>query len=157
MQPMKITFREVVLYHFQNLSDESVGDGLRREYEDAVDRLMNWLFHEFTQHHGDDEVLFMDADGKPKKTTFGEAFIEVMHRGWGENWTDARKVRRIQHKEWLLSLLLSKHGIDLKSQVQTSTEDIDPSIFDDMMVKPEADDNGDDDGLPSVHSPDWED
>jgi hypothetical protein len=105
-----MSMREVVLIHFQNLSNEIVVDGLGHEYEPALDRLMNWLYWEFTDGHPelkDDYLKEMTINLESKKAS-----------------TDAEKGARIQRKEWLLSRLLASHGIDLGKPTPLEKSDL---------------------------------
>jgi hypothetical protein len=109
-----IDLREVVLIHFQNLSNEIVSDGLKKEYEPAVDRLMNWLAWEFTEHHPE----LKDEFDKVMTYKFGDMAI-----------SDHDRVKRIEMKERLLSRLLALHNIDLGRSQQAEEED-DPAKWD---------------------------
>jgi hypothetical protein len=122
--PGKITFREMILIHYTNLSNEIVSDGAEKEYEDAVDSMLVWLKWEFCVHHAKVEIEVFDKEWIPVKTTFKDAFIEVMQRGWGLRWgssieTKSLKLRRILDKQMLLSELLSKHKINLGMSEET--------------------------------------
>lgn len=103
-----VDLREVVLIHFQNLSNEIVTDGLKKEYEPALDRLMNWLAWEFTDHHPELKADFDATMG----FKFGDLTI-----------TDKERVQRIERKERLLSRLLALHNIDLGRSQQAEEED----------------------------------
>lgn len=118
--PMKITFREMVLYHFQNLSDESAKDGLMEHYEDALDVAMDWLYWEFTENHPDFKV----------------EYEEVMER---VATTDKEVRKRIRDKQRVLSKLLAKHRIHLgtqKEQYQADAEDGDFQAIRGRMGEP---------------------
>jgi hypothetical protein len=96
--PMSMT--EVVLIHFYNLSNEIVNDGLKKEYEPALDRLMYWLGAEFKAHD-----------------KFTPRYKEVMDRQFGDpKMTDTQRAERIRDKELLLSDLLYEHRIHLGTQ-----------------------------------------
>lgn len=106
-----LSMKQIVLIHLQNLSSESTYRGLYQNYERALDRLMNWLYWEFTEHHPD-----MKND-----------YEEVMDRDFGEN-VDAKKVaKRVRDKERLLSRMLALHNIHLGKDAPLSIEDL-PNI-----------------------------
>ena len=111
-----LTMKEIVLIHMENLSTEIMTDGLKKEYEPAIDRLMNWLYHEFTIDHKDTEIDWpVLPDRKTMaKTTIGLAYFEVMGRSFGDPGLQEKdRALRIQDKERLLSLLLAEHKISL--------------------------------------------
>ena len=109
--PMKITFREMVLYHFQNLSDESAKDGLLEHYEDALDVVMDWLYWEFTENHKE----------------FRPEYDEVMDR---TATTDKDIRKRIRDKQRVLSKLLAKHKIHLGTERSVYLADDSDGSFD---------------------------
>ena len=112
-----LTMKEVVLIHLQNLSFEIVSDGLGEYYEPALDRLMNWLYFEFAEHHRDMKITWKGAE-----QLMPVAYDECMTRDFGNTkLTDVDKARRIQDKERLLSLLLAAHRITL-GQVESYEE-----------------------------------
>lgn len=109
-----LTMKEIVLIHLGNLSTEIMIDGLKKEYEPALDRLMNWLYWEFTQDHRDTEIDWPDQKGGYAKDFMGPRFFEVMGRRFGDlTLQDKDRAMRIQDKERLLSLLLAEHRISL--------------------------------------------
>lgn len=129
-RPFPMSLREILLIHMMNLSNEIVRDGLKKEYEPALDRLMNWFWWEFKVHHGADVIPGMG--GK----TFGVGFDEVMDRDFGKgNITDTDRVKRIQDKERILSALLAVHKIHLGTDVAFGQEEIPQEEYDSMVNK----------------------
>ena len=113
-----LTMKEIVLIHMENLSTEIMVDGLKKEYEPALDRLMNWLYWEFTVDHRETEIDWptpeKDGSWQYAKVLIGAKFFEVMGRRFGDpSLSDKDRSLRIQDKERLLALLLAEHRISL--------------------------------------------
>lgn len=129
-----LTLKEIVLIHLENLSDEIVKDGVAKQFEPALDRLMNWLFWEFTEHHKEDRIRW-----KGQELTYPEVFNIVMTRDFGNTKiSDKERAERIQDKERLLSLLLAEHRITL-GKVDSYEEAALPADIRDIIPDEEED------------------
>jgi len=144
-----LSMKEIVLIHMENLSSEIMTDGLKKEYEPAIDRLMNWLYHEFTIDHRDTEIDWPALPDRKTwtKTTMALAYFEVMARSFGDpGLSDINRSLRIQDKERLLSLLLAEHkislGKDTPYELEQGDQDLQSLLLTDQVGQEGQEDGG---------------
>ena len=103
-QPLAITFREVILMHYFNMSNELSAQGIQAQYEDMVDVALIWLSWEMRTHHPNE---FSSRYEKLKYSRLDDI------KG-GD--TPEKKYRRIVEKLELLAEVLAKHNINLSGR-----------------------------------------
>lgn len=111
---MAITFREVILMHFYNMSNELSSQGFKAEYEDMLDAALVWLSWEMKVGHPNEFATRYDA-----------LKFKRLDDQKGEDSLDKR-YRRIVEKSELLAEVLAKHNINLSGR-EMKRYDMDPS------------------------------
>jgi len=102
-QPLAITFREVILMHYFNMSNELSAQGIQAQYEDMVDMALVWLSWEMRTHHSP------EFEARYERLKFSR--LEDL-----KNDSPERKYRRIVEKLELLAEVLAKHNINLSGR-----------------------------------------
>ena len=149
-----MSLNEVVLVHFMNLSTEIVRDGLMKEYEPAVDRLMYWLYAEFRAHAAD-VVDWSDEKGVISKRKMGDLYSEITNRRFGDpSINDKDRGMRIREKEMLLSALLYAHKVNLGGGKGVQFEKATEADYANVLEEDEEEDSGGYSGTPGQDRPD---
>jgi len=109
---MAITFREVMLMHYYNMSNELSAQGIQSQYEDMVDMALVWLSWEMKTGHPNE---FSSKYEKLKFSRLDDLKID----------SPEKKYRRIVAKLELLAEVLAKHNINLSGR-EMKNYDLDP-------------------------------